>query len=263
MTEKRRSVYDLVKERFRIGERVTYLHRVIYVGEHSFSENPTMKQFFEGIIMEVNSQDPDEILTGFLLYYHKLFVHIVEGSEATILRHLRRVYALIDGGEARLGTMRVLIVCHNINERFFKQWTGCMARPPSLEGTDPTCDAQTWQNVRACVTKMYKLSAFLNQQSMVNVNTAIDHLSQTVPTYLPEIDLLTFLLGSKVLLDLRKYMNIYFIIVTRKSYQESIWPIQAELVPFQFLNPEEYTFLCDVEDVLARPTASIETEPQS
>jgi hypothetical protein len=57
---------------------VTYLHRIIYVGEHSFSENPTVKQFFEGIIMKVNSQDPDEILTGFMLYYYRLFVHIVE-----------------------------------------------------------------------------------------------------------------------------------------------------------------------------------------
>jgi hypothetical protein len=59
---------------------VTYLHHIIYVGEHSFSENPTVKQFFEGIIRKVNSQDPDEILTGFMLYYDRLFVHIVEVS---------------------------------------------------------------------------------------------------------------------------------------------------------------------------------------
>jgi hypothetical protein len=41
---------------------------------------------------------------------------------------------------------------------------------------------------------------------------------------------------------------------------ESIWPIQGELIPFQFLNPEENKFLCDM-DVLTRPTATTETSP--
>lgn len=59
-------------------------------------------------------------------------------------------------------------------------------------------------------------------QSSVQVavnKAAMDHLSETVPTYLPEITLLNFLLECKALLDLRKYMNMCFTIDTRKSYQ--------------------------------------------
>lgn len=59
-------------------KQVTYMHRIIYVGKHSFGEDPTVKQFFEGVIRKVNAQDFDEVLTGFLLCYQHLFVHIVE-----------------------------------------------------------------------------------------------------------------------------------------------------------------------------------------
>jgi hypothetical protein len=59
---------------------VTYLHRIIYVGEHSFRDDPTVKQLFEEIIMDLNSQDPDEILTGFLLCYDGFLIHILEVS---------------------------------------------------------------------------------------------------------------------------------------------------------------------------------------
>ncbi|PSN40595.1 hypothetical protein C0J52_10364, partial [Blattella germanica] len=92
----------------------TYIHRLIYIGQHSFGQNPTVQQFFEDIIKSVNIQDPDESLTGFLLHYEHLFIHIVEGSQATILRHLRRIFKAIDEGKAQLETMKVLITCHNI-----------------------------------------------------------------------------------------------------------------------------------------------------
>jgi hypothetical protein len=59
---------------------VTSLHRIIYVGEQSFRDDPTVKQLFEEIITDVNSEDPDEILTGFLLCYDGIIVHILEVS---------------------------------------------------------------------------------------------------------------------------------------------------------------------------------------
>jgi hypothetical protein len=53
----------------------------------------------------------------------------------------------------------------------------------------------------------------------VAVNTAMDNFPETVPTHLPETALLNYLLQCKALLDLRKYMNMYFTIVSRKSYE--------------------------------------------
>lgn len=60
--------------------QVTYLHRITYVGEHSFRDDPTVQQLYGEIIRDVNSEDPDEILTGFLLCYDGFFVHILEVS---------------------------------------------------------------------------------------------------------------------------------------------------------------------------------------
>ena len=55
-------------------------------------------------------------------------------------------------------------------QRFFKQWAGCIARPPTpLEETDAEWNTQTWQLVRTCINKLYKLSAFLSQQSVVSI----------------------------------------------------------------------------------------------
>jgi hypothetical protein len=61
-------------------KQATYLHRIIYVGGHRCGDDPTVKQRFEEIIMDANSQDPDEVLTGFLLCYDGLFVHVLEVS---------------------------------------------------------------------------------------------------------------------------------------------------------------------------------------
>jgi hypothetical protein len=48
------------------------------VGKHRFGDNPTVKEFFEGIIRKENAEDFDEVLTGFLLCYRHIFIHIVE-----------------------------------------------------------------------------------------------------------------------------------------------------------------------------------------
>ncbi|PNF28235.1 hypothetical protein B7P43_G07538 [Cryptotermes secundus] len=208
---------------------VTYLHRITYVGEHSFRDDPTVKQLYEEIIRDMNSEDPDEILTGFLLCYDEFFVHILEGSEEMILRHLHRIYALVDGGEARLGTMKLLIACHNVRQRFYKQWAARTTRPPTLlQDIDPACEAETtWRHVRTCITKLHQLSKFLSQRTGVALKTVIDRLSETVPTCLPESVLLNFVLQCKSLPNLRKYMNAHCTISTSESYQGKYSTVSA------------------------------------
>ncbi|XP_023713042.1 testis-expressed protein 47 [Cryptotermes secundus] len=264
MTQKQTSLYDVVKERLRKGQRVTYLHRITYVGEHSFRDDPTVKQLYEEIIRDMNSEDPDEILTGFLLCYDEFFVHILEGSEEMILRHLHRIYALVDGGEARLGTMKLLIACHNVRQRFYKQWAARTTRPPTLlQDIDPACEAETtWRHVRTCITKLHQLSKFLSQRTGVALKTVIDRLSETVPTCLPESVLLNFVLQCKSLPNLRKYMNAHCTISTSESYQETVWPIPGELVPLNLLDTEDHKFLCDM-DVMTRPLPPTKEDSQS
>jgi len=64
-------------------------------------------------------------------------------------------------------------------QRFFKQWAGCTARLPTLlEETDAEWNTQiTWQLVRTCIKKLYNLSAFLSQQSVVSITTSLVAMS--------------------------------------------------------------------------------------
>ncbi|XP_069692566.1 testis-expressed protein 47-like isoform X2 [Periplaneta americana] len=227
----------------------TYLHRLVYIGSHRFVESPTVYEFFESIVRNVNEKATDASLSGFLLYYARLFVHMVEGPEVLILRHLRRVYSCVEAGEERLGDMRVLIACHHIRQPFFTQWMGHTARPPTLlEDIDPLCSEEvTWRHIKTCLAKMYKLADHLNYQPAATLSHALDHLSETVPTLLPEFGLLKFLQHCKNLLDLREYLNVYLNGCTRKSYSELVWPIQKGDVPLHLLDPEQYRFLCDMD----------------
>jgi hypothetical protein len=52
----------------------------------------------------------------------------------------------------------------------------------------------------------------------VVLNTAMDHLLEKVPTQLPDITLLNFLLQCKALLDLQKYMNMHLTMSQVKYY---------------------------------------------
>ncbi|PSN40588.1 hypothetical protein C0J52_10363 [Blattella germanica] len=82
-----------------------------------------------------------------------------------------------------------------------------------------------------------------------------------MPHSLPEVTLLKFLLGCKSLLDLQDYNNTYFFVCTWKSYQELIWPPQADLVPYNLLVPDENVFLCDMEIIKPQASQTAQIEP--
>ncbi|KAJ9594709.1 hypothetical protein L9F63_013983 [Diploptera punctata] len=247
MTEGVRTLYDVVKEKLYKADRQTYLHRIIYIGVHHFTRQPTVEKFFEDIVIQVNDQELDEFLTGFLLYYEEHFIHVVEGSQGTILRHLRRIFTALSMGTASLETMKVLIACHNIKQRFFKQWIALRARPSVLiEDITIEDDKEgTWRPIKSCITKMYKLAAFIYEKQE---RTDLYCLASDLPLQsknIPEVRLISFILTSKVLMDLKDYADAYFYICKRKSYHELIWPPLEDLVPYNILTQEESLFLCD------------------
>lgn len=60
--------------------QATHLHRVIYIGGHCSVGSPALQQLLQEVIAQANSEDPDENLTGFLLCYDRVFVHVLEVS---------------------------------------------------------------------------------------------------------------------------------------------------------------------------------------
>lgn len=57
--------------------QIIYVHRIIYVGQHSFKDC-RIKEVMHKIIDDINLGYCDEKLTGLLLYYDTFFCHMVE-----------------------------------------------------------------------------------------------------------------------------------------------------------------------------------------
>lgn len=62
----------------KLSSKATFLHRIIYVGEHKFESYEQAKDVFYGTIKKCNEAYCIEKLSGFLLYYNRFFIHVVE-----------------------------------------------------------------------------------------------------------------------------------------------------------------------------------------
>ncbi|KAJ8959727.1 hypothetical protein NQ317_005985 [Molorchus minor] len=157
----RKSTYDIVKENFKVVNRVSYLHRIIYVSEHSFkrdNQDTTLEDFMAKTINEVNNQYSLELLSGFLLIYTKYFVHLVEGNEGSLHRHL--VYMMADEEHKKfLGIQKLLIHVSHIRKRLVDSWIFYYGSPSKLlTEIDINSDLEnSGRIIFNCIKKMYNL----------------------------------------------------------------------------------------------------------
>ncbi|KAJ8890682.1 hypothetical protein PR048_010191 [Dryococelus australis] len=82
MSSNPQSVLDVVLNSASVAGRKTYLHRMVYIGEHNLplQGKDNIFNVFEHNIWKINEGCRDEILTGFLLVYSTHFAHILEVS---------------------------------------------------------------------------------------------------------------------------------------------------------------------------------------
>ncbi|CAH1156140.1 unnamed protein product [Phaedon cochleariae] len=153
----RRNMYEIVLENFQIARRVTFLHRIIYVGEHTFPPNGDMiKQCFSSCINIVNDSNCLESLTGFLLYYNRYFVHLVEGDEDSLNAHIG-ILLSNEKFQKHLKVMKLIINVSHINQRFIMNWNCCSGVPSKLLSEfDENCSLEdSGRIIFNCVKKMY------------------------------------------------------------------------------------------------------------
>ena len=88
----RKSILDNLLENFKLANRVTYVHRLIYIGEHYFnvSSVKNINEVFESIIKRINDYCHDEKLTGYLLHYDHYFCHVIEVFQFVVVLNVVR-----------------------------------------------------------------------------------------------------------------------------------------------------------------------------
>ncbi|XP_048519004.1 uncharacterized protein LOC125503117 [Dendroctonus ponderosae] len=257
----RRSMYQVMLQNLKAANRATFLHRIIYVGEHRLAGYEPAKELFAAIISQCNETYCIERLTGFLLYYSRHFVHMVEGDEDNVNKHLRLLLAC----EAPLGRTKLLIHVSNINQRFFEEWTSYTDAPSKLlERLDVDADLQqSGRCIYNCIKKLYALMGSLahdllgesadQQEDLATLPSAENSLtSSKVFSYgslgvadahrffLPEYELLDFVVQSSFTMPLQEYSELYGVVPMRDIYKDRVWPVPHDFIPYDvFERPYE------------------------
>ncbi|KAL7296972.1 hypothetical protein TKK_0009409 [Trichogramma kaykai] len=142
------------------------------------------------------------VISGLLLFYPTVFLHMIEGYEEAIQRHLT---ALFSGAtDKMIGRIISMPPFHNANKNL--------------------------------LFKTYSLGEYLTDNGDGRpelTNAALMTLSRDVPNYLPEITAIDFLFGveSKVLPDLRTNIAEYRDIPVLQLYNDRTWPPPDIMIP--------------------------------
>ncbi|XP_044758185.1 uncharacterized protein LOC123316272 [Coccinella septempunctata] len=247
----RESLLDILCENLEQAKKNIYVNRIIYLGEHSFeSDGPDgISDVFREVINEINSGYNDEPLTGIFLHYKKYFVHMLEGSEDSIMKHFHLL--MDDDVHNKLSKTKLVLVVNHINQRFVREWMDIPGKPATLlEKIDPDCDMEkSGRYIFNCVQKVYQLCREIREMKTKNEDDedSLDLRKPTEPSsvsfdssfyeevlkaYYPEINLLQFLVQTRFLKDLEDYINIDGCPVVADSYQDEVWPIPSTMVPY-------------------------------
>lgn len=294
----RMSALDIVIRNLHALDRTSFLHRLMYVAEHTF-EMAIIPEVFETINNKLHKTFIDEKITGFMLYYPKFLVVMVEGSMYSLSKYI----GATKEWQSYMKNIRVLLILPNINQRFTNTWTFYTDTPGTLlEKVNPETNLKTTMNLLAnCVKKMYELISSIVQlpeqeePPPVTARTSTSALrpsisiimsppsSFTKPTslreltneaiaadkrgssekpverenirqattrtkYLPEYDLLDYLVNSKFLFNFDYLCLAWHTPVDLKQHHDASWPYPFPLKPITMFEPV-YDPSCDLPEI--------------
>ncbi|XP_026275403.2 testis-expressed protein 47-like [Frankliniella occidentalis] len=228
--EARQSMLDVVKNCLLSSGRSTYLHRLLYVGEHGLGRGG-LEEFMKNVVSAQGDQLREEGLTGFLLVYQDHFIHLVEGSESTLTRHLQRV---VDPGveEApKIKRVKVIFEATHINKRCLSSWTSRSASPPKLAAV-PKAGAAVAETARQVDAVLGKTLRMLDALKKLPPGAP---LSGPIALQLPEPELLEALLASPLVRDVRALLEEQRVPPRITLYEDVVWPMQSDFVPYDLL----------------------------
>ncbi|XP_050672128.1 uncharacterized protein LOC126970324 [Leptidea sinapis] len=264
-----RSVLNIVEENFERAQLKTYAIRFIYTGEHCLPKEELIQQF-EELMTDVNSVYCEVNVHGLLLVYDGYFVHIVEGSEDTVHRHLRfmlqreidwieykkrqdelRRKELLEAMETEehesgvpptiedvpivdwkmFKRLKLLMTYHSISKRLFDGWRAVTARPPSLVGNFDVHGTLP-EHIEQLRICLVKITR-LCALAQADEELSFAGLSANDPKMeaLPEVALLDFLLQSPYVLDLRHVLHLHRRVDDYAFYFERVWPLPTHFTP--------------------------------
>ncbi|XP_050507444.1 uncharacterized protein LOC114340864 [Diabrotica virgifera virgifera] len=162
---RRTTMYDVVLDNFKLASRRTFLHRVIYIGEHNFITPDLLTSVFSETVNKANRNDRlIEKITGLLIRYPKHFIHLLEGDEDVIYSQIG--YLLITKAYKKyLGNMKLVTNISHVHSRYANDWLSVSGLTPHLlESLDPDAPIDIYGHYTIIlVTKIYKVLKRINK----------------------------------------------------------------------------------------------------
>lgn len=220
--------------------RKDHLHRIVYIFEYSKPHKDfEIQEVFNTMISEVNSGYYDEPITGMLIYYGRLGINMVEGSEYTLIKHLQDVH---DSGllDTALGRIKILLVLTHIKQRFFSRWLHLMAQPQTLlDRIDPFAKKdEVYKQLKMLIEMLYRSWNYLRIKTMGLTKPVInvkDLLTERLIACLPETMRLEFALATPVLRDFTAYVTSLLVVKDTVLYHELVWPLPSIYVKYDLM----------------------------
>ncbi|XP_019873940.2 uncharacterized protein LOC109602056 isoform X2 [Aethina tumida] len=213
------------------------------------------RQFFEDIYDNVNSQYCEDPLTGFLIYYPKIFIILVEGSHLSLSKHFSDILKNL---EVRFSKVKMFLYISNINQRFNETWDSYTGTAPSRrEKFDPEADlSSTMFHLKCCIRKLYSVYLNYNEEQLNKsipkkaseirmLRQSTTNLPSTVSILLPENELLDFLLKSRHLQDFKYFCYMWNTPCPLDQTRDCIWPYPSRLTATNILS-EDYDIVCEL-----------------
>lgn len=225
----RTSLLDVLQNNLKTANRNAFLHRYVYIGEYSYNDKNILDLMIS-IIDTVNDGYCEEPLTGVMLVLPRYFVHFLDGSEDSIVKHFT---LLKEKNSEYLGRCKLLVAFHHVNRRMFDNWSFKKEQPPAmLEKIKPTWDYQkTKPYIELCVKKVYSFMVTLRRIDL-NKGRMLKGEQKHLKEDLPSVTLLEFLSHSEYLYDFDQFMNIFHTNPVTRSYSGELKTNWASLITY-------------------------------
>ncbi|GLV41860.1 hypothetical protein CBL_13592 [Carabus blaptoides fortunei] len=213
----RRSLLDIVKNKEQ---------------ERSILGKNECAMIIESIVNSVNTncEHGEEKITGFLLVYSKYFVHFLQCSERCVRKHF--IFLQEQQGNT-IVQIKLIMALHNTVQRMFDKWICTETKP--LNKINPRDIEPNYTNIKHLiwtiyVKNIYQLAFKLrNHQPEIEGQISFNTIQDKIAQYLPDSDIIGFLIGLPCLLDLQQILRMFQPLLEEKT--KLIWPVPDKLYP--------------------------------
>merc|ERR1711976_67299 len=230
----RTSLLDIIEDRNRTLNKKSLLHRMVVISKMYHQNFTEIGQWYEKFFKGVQNQYQCEGVTGLLLLYPRHCVHVVESCLEVLIELLRHVQHEADTGTGNMEASKILIVSHDIPHRQYNQWSFRILDIEAPQIEDYETSEESDALVTDMLTQLLKLGAYISKQPKVSLKNAMDSLHDKVPEFLPQQDVIGYLLENEEqcittpLQYLSKYDQPYDVVLA----SDLVWPLPTRVFPY-------------------------------